>query len=176
MRERVVIALALAGCVHGAAPPHRPAPAASVAIGACGDPGRDGVVGQAPRLERADRDLDGDGRPEIVVVDRSLCTAEGNCYWNVFAPPAGREGSGAGSTRPAGECARYLGTFAGAALEPLAAKGDENMADVRAYWNQHDGRLLLQSYHFTRGGFQIVDVLQCKRGSDDQLQCADTGR
>ena len=56
------------------------------------------------------------------MVDRSLCTAEGNCYWNVFVlPPAGSS-----------DCARYIGTFEGGALEPLAATGDENMATCAA--------------------------------------------
>jgi hypothetical protein len=123
---------------------------------------RDGVVGPAPRLDHADRDLDGDGRPELVVVDRSLCTANGNCHWNVFSQPQ------------AGGCARYLGTFDGAALEPLRSRGDDNMSDVRAYWAQSGGRVLLQSYHFTRGGYAITDVLQCKHAADDRLECADT--
>ena len=66
------------------------------------------------------------------------------------------------------ECARYAGTFAGAALEPLAARGDDNMSDVRGYWNLHGGRLLLQSYRFVRGGYQLVDALLCKRAADDR--------
>ena len=138
-------------------------PTPSVQVGACGEPGRDGVMGQAPRAEHADRDLDGDGRAETIVVDRSMCTADGNCYWNVFT--AGRE---------AGECSRYAGTFEGAALETMTARGDDAMADVRSYWNLQGGRLLLQSYRFTRDGYQIVDVLLCKRAADDRLDCADT--
>jgi hypothetical protein len=83
----------------------------------------------------------------------------------VFAPP-----------RQAGDCARYLGTFEGAALESLASRGDDHMVDVRAYYTQHGGRLLLQTYHFVRGGYRITDVLQCKRATDDRLECADTDR
>lgn len=135
-------------------------PTPSVQVGNCGDPSKDGVMRAAPDIKRADRDLDGDGHAETIVMDRGMCTEDGNCYWNVF-------------TQPAGECARYAGTFAGAALEPLASKGEDNMTDVRAYWNQYAGRLLLQSYRFTRGGYQIVDVLQCKKASDDRLDCAD---
>jgi hypothetical protein len=138
-------------------------PTPSVQVGACGDPTRDGVMGGAPTIERADRDLDNDGRTESVVVDRSMCTGDGNCYWNVFT--AGRE---------PGECSRYAGTFAAAALETMAARGDGNMSDVRGYWNLHGGRMLLQEYRFLRDGYQIVDVLLCKRGSDDRLDCADT--
>lgn len=138
-------------------------PMPTIQVGSCGEPGRDGVMGSTPSVDHADRDLDGDGRPEAIVVDRSLCTAEGNCYWNVFR--AGRE---------AGACARYAGTFAGAALETMTARGDDNMSDVRGYWNLHGGRLLLQSYRFARDGYQIVDVLLCKRSSDDRLDCADT--
>jgi hypothetical protein len=134
-------------------------------IGWCGDPARDGVIGFSPRLDHADRDLDGDGRPETIVVDRSLCSPEGNCYWNVFTH-SGSEG----------QCARYIGTFEGAALEPLASHGEDNMLDVRAYWTQRAGRLLLQSYRYARGGYRIDDVLQCKRAADDRIECADTGR
>src|SRR5690349_2785278 len=134
-------------------------PTPSVLVGACATPGRDGVMSATPRLDRADRDLNGDGVPEAIVVDRSLCTAEGNCYWNVFVVPTGSS-----------DCARYVGTFEGGALEPLAATGDDNMADVRGYWNLHGGRLLLQSYRFQRGGYRIVDALLCKRARDDTLE------
>ena len=142
----------------------RPVPTPSVQVGSCATPGRDGVISAAPRLERADRDLDGDGVAEAVVVDRALCTAEGNCYWNVFLMPA------AGAS----ECPRYAGTFEGGALETLTSKGDENLADVRGYWNLHGGRLLLQSYRFVHGGYRLVDALLCKRSGDDRLDCADS--
>lgn len=130
-------------------------------------PERDGVMTAAPRIDRADRDLDGDGRDEIVAVDRANCDSAGNCYWNVFKPAAG-----------AGDCARYLGTFAGAALELLPNTGDDNMRSVRAYWKQPSGRLLLQSYRFARGGYALDgdDVLECKRAPDDRLECADPKR
>jgi hypothetical protein len=160
-------AVALAAC-HRVAPPAapRPSPAASVQVGACASPGHDGVLGPHPRLDRADRDLNGDGVREAIVVDRSLCTAEGNCYWNVFVmPPTGSS-----------DCARYVGTFEGGALEPLPATGDDNMADVRGYWNLHGGRLLLQSYRFLHGGYRLVDALLCKRAQDDTLECADSER
>jgi len=139
-------------------------PTPSVQVGECGVPGRDGIVGKEPRLERADRDLDGDGIAESIVVDRSLCTREGNCYWNVFlAPPAGSQ-----------ECARYAGSFAGAALEPIEGKGDNKMTNIRGYWNLQGGRLLLQSYRFARGGYLLVDALLCKRAGDDKLDCIAT--
>src|ERR1700733_6585774 len=140
-----VIAIALvAACTHGAShttPSTVMVPTPSVQVGACGEPGRDGVMGKSPRIDHADRDLDGDGKAESIVVDRSMCTPDGNCFWNVFTQPA------------AGECARYIGTFAAAALEPLSGKGDDNMSDIRGYWNLHGGRMLLQSYRFTRGGY-----------------------
>jgi hypothetical protein len=139
-------------------------PTPSLQVGACGEPGRDGVMSATPRLDRADRDLDGDGVPEAIVVDRALCTAEGNCYWNVFVAPRGTSD----------ECARYAGTFEGSALETMPTKGDDGMSDVRGYWNLHGGRLLLQSYRFLRDGYQIVEVLLCKRATDDRLDCADT--
>ncbi len=120
----------------------------------------------SPKLGHADRDLNGDGVAETIVVDRSMCTADGNCYWNVFlALPQGE-----------GCRARYAGTFEAAALEPLATRGDDNMTDVRGYWNLHGGRLLLQSYRFTRGGYRIVEAVQCRREEDDRLECMDGGR
>jgi hypothetical protein len=154
----------LAAChPRGDATTPHPQPLASIQVGACATPGRDGVMGAQPRVDHADRDLNGDGVAEPIVVDRAMCSGEGNCYWNVFIPPPG--GSG--------DCARYAGTFEGSALEPLASKGDDNMADVRGYWNLHGGRLLLQSYRFVRGGYRIVEALVCKRGDDDKLDCAD---
>jgi hypothetical protein len=163
--SRIVLVVVLAAChrEHRATAP-RPIPTPSVQVGSCATPGHDGVMSAAPRLDRADRDLDGDGVVEAIVVDRSLCTGEGNCYWNVFVvPPPGSP-----------DCARYAGTFEGGALEPLTTKGDDNMADVRGYWNLHGGRLLLQSYRFLRGGYRIVEALLCKRADDDKLDCADS--
>lgn len=162
MSRRWLVVVALAACTRPTASttPARVAPTSSVQLGACADPARDGVISDHPRIEHADRDLDGDGRAEIVVVDRNKCTGDGNCFWNVFAEHPG-------------ECARYLGTFAGAALEPLATKGDDNMSDVRAYWRQSGGRMLLESYRFARGGYQPADVILCRQAADDRLECAD---
>ena len=169
-RMRIALVVALAACTsltactrEQRATTPKPVPTPSVQVGTCATPGRDGVVGPSPRLERADRDLNGDGATEAIVVDRALCTAEGNCYWNVFVVPPGA----------ASECARYAGTFEGSALETMASKGDDGMADVRGYWNLHGGRLLLQSYRFLRGGYRIVEALLCKRAGDDKLDCAD---
>jgi len=165
-RPRLVVCVLVAACTHAhgpTTPRTTGVPTPAIAVGSCGDPGHDGVVGSSPRLERADRDLDGDGKPEVVVVDRALCSPEGNCYWNAFA-------------QPPWQCARYLGTVEGAALEALQSRGDDNMSDVRAYWKQSGGRLLLQSYRYARGGYRIDDVLQCKRDADDRIECADEGR
>jgi hypothetical protein len=166
--SRIVLVTALAACHREpAATTPRPIPTPSVQVGSCATPGRDGVIGTRPRLDRADRDLNGDGVTEAIVVDRSLCTGEGNCYWNVFMVPSVPPGG-------APDCARYAGTFEGGALEPLATRGDDNMADVRGYWNLHGGRLLLQSYRFVRGGYRLVEALLCKRETDDKLDCADS--
>jgi len=138
-------------------------PTPSVQVGACGEPGRDGVMSQKPKIDHADRDLDGDGRNEPIVVDRALCTPEGNCYWNVFVSKGD-------------SCARYAGTFKAAALEPLTTKGEENMTDVRGYWNLHGGRLSLETYRFVRGGYLLVEAVQCRRAGDDRLECAESTR
>jgi len=173
MRRRWLVVAVVPACIHHGAPTTpraRSLPTPSVQVGACGEPGRDGVLSDHPRSERADRDLDNDGRAEIIVVDRNKCTPDGNCYWNVFA-------------QPAGECTRYLGTFAAAGtevpeggLELLASKGDDNMSDVRGHWVLRGGRVLLQSYHFLRGGYRLTNVLVCKQASDDRLECADSDR
>lgn len=160
------VLVVIAGCGGRQPTFPRDLPTPTIAVGACGVPERDGVIGRSPKLDRADRDLDGDGTVEPIVVDRAICTPEGNCYWNVFIAP--QPGSR--------DCSRYAGTFAGAALEPLATKGDDNMTDVRSYWNLHGGRLSLESYRFVRGGYQRIDGLICKRGGDDQLECMDGER
>jgi len=154
-----------AACERAARPTTpRPAPPASVQVGSCARPDRDGVLSSTPRIQRADKDLNGDGVADAIVCDRALCTAEGNCYWNVFVMPP----------RGSPECARYVGTFEARALEPMTTVGDENMADVRGYWNLHGGRFLLQSYRFLHGGYRIVEALLCKREGDDRLECADS--
>ena len=61
-------------------------------------------------------------------------------------------------------------------LEPLDGRGEDNMRDVRGYWNLHGGRLLLQSYRFARGGYQLVDAVLCKRACDDRVDCAELDR
>jgi len=162
----VVLAVVVLGACHRAPRPTtvRKVPRPAVAVGACATPDRDGVMSAAPRISRADRDLDGDGVVEPITVDRALCTPEGNCYWNIFVLPTG------GSS----ECPRYAGTFEAGPLETLATRGDNNMADVRGYWNLHGGRLLLQTYRFQHGGYRLVDALVCKRAGDDKLDCADS--
>ncbi len=158
--------LALAACTGKRARGPRIIPTPTVQVGACGEPGKDGVTSSNPKLDHADRDLDGDGALETIIVDRSMCTPEGNCYWNVFLPPKGGAGGGG--------CVRYAGTFEAAALEPLATRGEDRMTDVRGYWNLHGNRLLLQSYRFVRGGYALVEALACRREVDDRLVCMDS--
>jgi hypothetical protein len=169
MYFRSLLLLALIGCTRTKpAPTTMRVPMATVQPGSCAEPERDGVMSEKPRVDHADRDLDGDGQVEIIVVDRAKCSEDGNCYWNVFrrSRDAAQEGA----------CARYAGTFAGSALETLVSRGEDNMSDVRAYWKQSGNRMLLQSYRFVRDGYRIEDVLQCKRAPDDRLDCADTNR
>jgi hypothetical protein len=161
-------ALLLSACGSRAATSPPPlVPTATREPGACADPARDGVLGTAPRLERADRDLDGDGALEVVTVDRGKCSG-GNCYWNVFVADPGAAG-----------CTRYAGTLAGAALEVLERRGERRFADVRAWWRlggERGGeRVLLQEYRFRLGAYQLVDALLCRRQGDDRLACAPEG-
>jgi hypothetical protein len=160
-----VVLLAACGGHHGH-PAHASAvPVPTVAVGDCGRPGTDGVMGPHPEAVHADRDLDGDGVDEVVVADRTMCTPEGNCYWNVFVAP--RE-------EAADQCQRFAGTLAAAALEPDPAggRGEDHFADLRGYWRlTSGGRLLLNQYRFRRGGYQVVDAILCRREGDDRLQC-----
>ena len=150
-----------------AKPPTLPAGAAgpaTVKIGDCADPGADGVVSGAISPRRADRDLDDDGRSEVVVADRSICGGEGNCYWNLFA------GSDGG-------CRRYLGTIAGLGIERMGERGDEGFRDLRGWWKMAGGgRFLVQQYRFRQGGYRLVEVLVCRRTEGDRLLCAEDGR
>ena len=165
----VALLLVLAACGARArsaeTTPHTVAmPVPTVQVGACAEPDRDGVVSPHPDLEHADRDLDGDGAPESITSDRAMCTAEGNCYWNIFI-------------HPAGGCPRYAGTLTGSRLEPLATRGDNHFLDVRGYWTlTSGGRFLVEEYRFVRGGYQSQGALLCRREDDDRLQCSEDPR
>lgn len=160
----LVALVALAACQREPrATTPRVVPAPSVQVGSCATPARDGVIGPSPRLERADRDLNGDGVPEVITVDRALCTAEGNCYWNAFVAPSPE----------APDCPRYAGTFEGGKLERQTTMGEEHMVDMRSYWNLHGDRVLLQSYRFARGGYHLIDALLCQTTAGDNLECTE---
>lgn len=163
----LVILAACGGKAHPTDTRPRLLPVPVIAVGSCARPDADGVLGPAPRVEHADRDLSGDGQPETIVVDRNLCTDVGNCYWNVYVR-GGVDGT---------SCDRYAGTIAGSALEPLPGRGGDNMVDVRGYWRlTGDARVLLQDYRFVRGGYQVTDALLCRRETDDRLLCAEDAR
>jgi hypothetical protein len=137
-------------------------PAASVLVGECADPQRDGVVSARPDLVRANRDLGGGPKVEQVLSDRNLCDKAGNCQWNIFLAP---EAEG---------CIRYAGTLAATTLEPMPTSGHAGMRDVRAYWTLASGRTLVQEYRFAHGGYRVVDALLCRPSGDDRLDCAET--
>lgn len=162
----VVVAVAvaaLAGC-GTARKVTRPDPtaAATVDVGTCADPQRDGVLGAKPRLRTHERDLNRDGAGELVVSDETMCSAEGNCQWNLFE--VGRD-----------RCHVYIGTVAGASLQQLTRTGDRGFADLRAWWRFPGGeRYLMQEYRYRRGGYRVVDAVVCRRARGaDTLQCAD---
>ena len=133
-------------------------------VGDCAEPNGQGRVSASPRLVRADRDLDGDGRPEIVVSDQKLCTEDKNCYWNLFATD---------STRG---CKQFLGTVAGNKIELLATRSPDAYRDIRAWWRFKTGnRYLLQHYRYHRVGYQLQDTLLCSRTAD-RFVCVPEGR
>jgi len=164
MMRWCLVALALvAGCHRTRAV--QPMPVSTAAVGQCADPSRAGVLSKSPHLHRADRDLDGDSTPEVVVADRELCTAGGNCYWNLF-----------GEDRTAG-CSRYLGTVAGSVIDRLVRRGEDGFHDLRAWWQlSSDSRVLLQEYRYRHGGYHIVEAMVCRQEGDDQLYCAEDGK
>lgn len=159
-----MLALAVA-CGSKAAParttPSGPAmPVPTVRIGDCADPATDGVIGDAPQLRRADRDLNGDEVSEAVVADRTMCTEEGNCHWNVFVVDA-----------TAG-CTRYAGTIAAAAIESLADRGEDGFYALRGWWSFGGGeRMLMQEYQFRHGGYHVRDAVMCRQLNGDRLIC-----
>lgn len=161
-----VAAPALACALFGACAsrPHRPTiPRSTVGVGSCADPARDGVVGAHPHLEHADRDLNGDGRPELVVADRSLCTAAGNCRWNIFTRRAGTH------------CYRYIGTVSAKAIEALPERDEDGFHELRGWWALTGrGRMLLQEYQFRYGGYRIQRALLCRR-QEDRVICGRDG-
>jgi len=155
----VVVAMAaLAGCGGRKAGPPVRAPAAE--LGVCGEPGVAGVLSSRPDVDRADRDLDGDGQDELVAADRRLCR-DGNCYWNVFSGVA------------VDGCRRYLGTIAGRVIDRLGRRGEDGYYDLRGWWRMGGGeRQLLQEYRFRQGAYRIVEAMVCRQADDDRLMCA----
>lgn len=153
-----------AACTRGLPDTAEPAPPPAEAVPAgCADPERDGVVSDDPDLERADRDLNGDGRDEIVVADRALCTPEDNCHWNLFA--AQRR-----------ECPRFLGTVSGVAIEEAGEVGEDGFPHLRGWWQLADeGRMLMQAYIFRDGRYRIEEAVPCAAGADGRIICGEEG-
>ncbi len=175
MTGRFSLALALAllmsvlvsGCgrKRGTSPaPARPLPVqGDVRVGDCADPAKEGVVGEAPSLDRADRDLNDDGNDEVVVAARGMCTKEGNCHWNLY--------------RTEGECHRYLGTVSASGIQRIPPRGEDGFYGLRGFWRlTGDGRVLLQEYRFRRGGYRLVEAVLCRQADDDRILCEEQGR
>lgn len=158
----VVLAVLAACGGRRPAPPAHPTALSSIGVGECATSEVAGAVSARPVLVHADRDLGGGPEPERVVADKAMCDEVGNCHWNVFVPSAAPQG-----------CLRYAGTLSASVLEPLDASGSSGMRDVRAYWTLASGRMLVQQYRFSRGGYRVVDALLCKTAADDRLECAE---
>ena len=141
---------------------HAGFPTLTGTTGNCSSVESTGVVGKYKQLERYDYDLDRDGKREIVIVDRSLCTKEGNCYWNLF------------STTLKEHCNSYLGTVAGASLELLSTKGEKNFLDIRAQWIlSDDSRLMVEEYKFIDTGYRMTGTLLCHLVSSNTVSCTE---
>ena len=154
------LALAACGSSRKVVARPRPLPTPTGTVGSCADPQRDGAVSAAPRLERADRDLDGDGRSEIVVTDRARGTDHGNRDWHLDAPGAA-------------QWARSPVTAPRAALSARADSGDRGFHGLRAWWRlSGGGRLLMEEYRFRHDGYRVVDSLLCRRAGGDRIECA----
>ncbi|MEM9494092.1 MAG: hypothetical protein AAGC55_33410 [Myxococcota bacterium] len=119
------------------------------------------MLGDAPVLQRANRDLDGDDIVEEVVADSKLCTNEGNCHWNVF--------------RVEGGCHRFLGTISAAGIQRVRPRSEDGFYGLRSVWRLTGGnRILVQEYRFRRGGYRLVDAVLCRQLDDDRIICEDT--
>ena len=153
-------AIALAGCSRRVAEPTTPPPA-TVAVGECADPSKDGVVSDRPELVRADRDLDQSGTDEIVVADERLCSRDGNCRWNVF-------------TDIDSDCPRFIGTIEAAAIEKLDSRGEDGFFDLRGWWQlAGEGRMLMQEYSFRHGGYRLVEAAVCASEPGGRVICGE---
>ena len=165
MQKILIVSLALASVTacsrHRAA---RPTPVSTATVGQCVDPSRAGVTSKRPSPRHADRDLDGDGEPEIVIADDSLCTDQGNCYWNVFRRDR------------AANCHRYAGTIAAQVIDRLPRRGDGGFHHLRGWWRlAGDERVLLQEYQYRHDGYRIAEAMICRQQGDDRLECAPDG-
>ncbi|WP_428263929.1 hypothetical protein [Haliangium sp.] len=167
---RVAVAAALLALLGACGQKPAPGPArpdrhtlpgvGEVRTGDCADPERDGALGEHPALRHADRDLDGDGRDELVVADGNLCTPEGNCHWNLFRDDDG--------------CRRYLGTVSAARVQRMSYRGESGFVDLRAMWHlTGERRWLLQTFRFRRGGYHLAEVLVCRQSDDNRVLCAE---
>ena len=132
-------------------------------VGTCADPTREGTFGDRPIIERADRDLDGDGVDEMVVMDRTLCTPEHNCHWNIYRIESG--------------CHRYVGTVSAYAIQRLSTRDENGFYGLRGVWRLTGGqRVLLQVYRFLRGGYRLQEAFLCRYDDGDRLLCEERGR
>ncbi len=116
-----------------------------------------GAVSESPTLRHADRDLNGDGRQELVVSDKNMCRGN-NCQWNIFSYD--------------GACHRYVGTISGAAIE-TGPRGERGFFELRSWWRFSDSRrALLHIYQFGGLGYQLAETLICHQKSGDGIRCA----
>ncbi len=164
----VLVAFAVAACggkrtiLRAERPPSVPT-SGDVRVGDCADPTGEGVFGDRPKPQHADRDLDGDEVAEIVVADRRLCTDAGNCHWNLY--------------RTEGECHRYIGTVSAVSIQRVKPRGEDGFFGLRAWWNlTGNRRVLMQEYRFRRGGYRLVEARLCRITKDERVLCAEPGR
>ncbi len=154
----LVAAALVVGCGGSSKRAPKPPKPDLSAVGECGSVGTSGQLSASPSLRRADRDLDADGRDELVAADRNLCRGE-NCRWNLFGWD--------------GKCHRYLGTIDGAAIEKGSTLGEAGYPEIRSWWRLGDGaRALLHVYRFGAGGYRLVETLMCRTAEGDGIECA----
>ena len=154
----VVAIAAIAGTACGGSQKKPAVPVADLStVGECASVATAGQVSAQPELRHADRDLNRDGRDEVVVSDRKLCRGD-NCHWNIFAWD--------------GSCNRYVGTVTGAAIE-TGDVGESGFPEIRSWWRFSGGaRALLHVYRFGGGGYQLIETLMCRQSGGDGIQCA----
>ena len=128
-------------------------------VGAC-NPHHMKKSTEGKSYRRGDRDLNGDGRLELIRAERGKCSEGDNCQWEVYTHDS------------RGECKRFVGMLQGFALEMGKKRGSKDFYNLLGWWRLGGERLLMQEYQFVGEGYLIKRALLCTRESDGRIRCS----